>query len=295
MEICTSHFKEDLKWLEGSPWPVNVVTHEGGDDIVSFKSITKIPNVGNEATAYLRYIIDRYDTLPEFTVFLHGHEQSHHQNAGRHMIQLIKDANVEKYSFIPLNNTWRHVQPQAKLGAHIHFLKRSGLLELLPEAYIHDRAAQFIVSKSRILSRPRSFYENIYEAVRESEDGIGMEFSWGVIFGMKTVPMHEDYFSPPLEKFTYFPNEPFPNEKSPEIMFINCPLQVRENITTEEEYDSMNDRGIYFIQFGNKVDRPCLFTCDEKRKYTSDDINYIRHELCLINQNFLSEILNDPV
>lgn len=36
-------------------------------------------NQGSEAMAYLSYIIDNYDRLPLFTVFLHGHSRAWHQ------------------------------------------------------------------------------------------------------------------------------------------------------------------------------------------------------------------------
>lgn len=35
-------------------------------------------NRGNEASAFLAYVVDRYDTLDEHTVFLHDHERSWH-------------------------------------------------------------------------------------------------------------------------------------------------------------------------------------------------------------------------
>ena len=36
-------------------------------------------NFGREAMAYTTYIIDHYDELPDYAVFLHGHYQSWHQ------------------------------------------------------------------------------------------------------------------------------------------------------------------------------------------------------------------------
>ena len=36
-------------------------------------------NMGREAMAYLTYIIDHYNDLPEFVVFTHGHQRSWHQ------------------------------------------------------------------------------------------------------------------------------------------------------------------------------------------------------------------------
>ena len=37
-------------------------------------------NKGNEASVYLKYIIDFYDNLPEFTFFIHDEEYSWHHS-----------------------------------------------------------------------------------------------------------------------------------------------------------------------------------------------------------------------
>ena len=34
-----------------------------------------------EAMAYLTYIVDHYDSLPDYAIFIHGHDQSWHQRA----------------------------------------------------------------------------------------------------------------------------------------------------------------------------------------------------------------------
>ena len=36
MEICTSHYKEDLEWLKRSEYQVTVIHHIGGDNVVGF-------------------------------------------------------------------------------------------------------------------------------------------------------------------------------------------------------------------------------------------------------------------
>ena len=38
-------------------------------------------NFGREAMAYLTYIIDHYDDLPAYSVFVHGHYRAWHQQA----------------------------------------------------------------------------------------------------------------------------------------------------------------------------------------------------------------------
>ncbi len=49
--IVTSHFKEDLKWLHGTSWPVVVISKEGADP-AALPVLAHIPNVGAEASSY---------------------------------------------------------------------------------------------------------------------------------------------------------------------------------------------------------------------------------------------------
>lgn len=49
-------------------------------------------NQGREAMAYLTYIIDHYDELPDYMIFTHGHERSWHQQ--EHMQQKIRALNL---------------------------------------------------------------------------------------------------------------------------------------------------------------------------------------------------------
>ena len=79
--IVTSHFTEDLEWLKQSKYPV-VVCSKVGAHIPAIPADTKciIPNIGNEASSYLKFIITYYDNLPEHVAFIHGHETSWHQS-----------------------------------------------------------------------------------------------------------------------------------------------------------------------------------------------------------------------
>jgi len=45
MEICVSHYTEDLEWLKASEWPVLVIDHEGAEPH-SFDTFETVPNVG---------------------------------------------------------------------------------------------------------------------------------------------------------------------------------------------------------------------------------------------------------
>lgn len=300
IEICTSHFKEDLAWLKKSPWLVNVVHHEGGEPVTDFESITTIPNVGNEATSYLKFIIDRYDTLPDFTAFLHGHEESHHQYAGRPILDLIRDANTDKYNYIPLNNMWRFIESKNNLVTPFRkFLVRTELLYRLPMFYVTCIGAQFIVSKECIQANPKAFYEKLFSYVESTEDAIALEYMWCIIFGKITETPSIDYFNPPLKNICYFSHLPFPFEHGPIIRFMNCKQQhIRDefpeirNITSLEEYVKQYHDGaciIYFSEDGS-VENGIIPTFKLKSDCVKEDVTKIVKFIEKMNCSSIEEL-----
>ena len=101
--IVTSHWKEDLTWLKKSEFPVVLIDKEGADP-TCFEPSYVIPNKGLEASVYLKFIIERYNDLPDHVAFIHGHETAHHQKHSRPLLELIRNANTKKYDFISLNH-----------------------------------------------------------------------------------------------------------------------------------------------------------------------------------------------
>ena len=48
-------------------------------------------NTANEASAFLKFIVDYYDDLPEVMVFLHGHRYAYHQEDVLTLLDAIED------------------------------------------------------------------------------------------------------------------------------------------------------------------------------------------------------------
>ena len=264
MEICTSHFKEDLDWLLDSPWPVTVVDHEGADPH-NLKNVFTVPNVGNEATSYLKFIIERYDTLPEYTAFIHGHEHSFHQQGGKPLLELIRTANTQKYDYIPLNNAWRFLIRSTMLKEHEDFYKKVGLDPL--DVSVMEPYAQFIVSKNLIKRHPRRYYEFLFDNVHSKSDAVKLEYAWHLIFGkMSLWPLKKDLFDPPVEKLNYFTGIPFPvSNKLPLVVLINSRQYTTNsfpNISTREEYEKYRKESAWFIKCGHvDFDAEVQFEC----------------------------------
>jgi hypothetical protein len=219
LTIVTSHWKENLEWLTKSKFPVVLIDKEGADPS-PFVPQHVIPNLGNESTAYLKYIIENYDNLPEAVAFIHGHETSCHQNHDRPLLEVIEGANWQKYGFVPINNTHyaygfldEYVQERVSslfttsnpIRLYTFFdrlcipLKGPKPDEGAP--WIYDLGAQFVVSKERILANPKKLYEGWYYIFNHNLDftkefGYILEKAWHVTFGEQAVQMpQEDWFS----------------------------------------------------------------------------------------------------
>ena len=76
-EIVVAHYNEKLDWL--APKADHAHVYHKGTDLQSPSTMKlygweKLPNVGREAHTYLHHIINNYETLPEYTVFLQGRD-----------------------------------------------------------------------------------------------------------------------------------------------------------------------------------------------------------------------------
>lgn len=211
MEICTSHYTENLGWLEKSPWPVTVVSHskEPIANSSAFHKVYRIPNEGYEATSYLAFIMKRYDSLPDHTVFLHGHETADHQKGDRPLLDMIRDAQVNTFGFIHLNNGWVYKLTDDPDG-YVDIPKYTELIGDIPRVILTTIGAQFIVSKERILQRPLEWYKKLFKACKTKKDATSLEHLWHIIFGEPAViDAFQPFFDPPVTPFV-IPSEIVP-------------------------------------------------------------------------------------
>jgi len=246
MEICTCHYKEDLTWLlEGSEWPVSIVHKEGGDPVTLSKgTLWTIPNVGTEAPAYLWYIIQRWDTLPDYVAFIHGHEHAHHQQGDRPLLEMIRGARVQKYGYVPLGNAWNPIWRRGQNAACLETYEKIGLK--VPEFYVTCSGAQFVVSRERIRRNPLEFYTNLYNMKLKLNDCIALEFSWHVIFGEHWMLLpRADHFEPPLKEIKY--------ARTAEITLDKTKLTVAHITSlTRTHYEELMYSGASFFRYASE-------------------------------------------
>ncbi|KAF2173478.1 hypothetical protein M409DRAFT_61896 [Zasmidium cellare ATCC 36951] len=133
-------------------------------------------NKGHESLAYLSYIIDFYSTLPEISIFLHGHPSAWHNNHLLNMStsEMIRHLNREKVlreGYVNLRCHWSpgcpdHLHPQATAfdstkTEELHIAATWTDLfpeEPLPPVLSQPCCSQFAVSATAIRRHPVEKY-----------------------------------------------------------------------------------------------------------------------------------------
>lgn len=169
---------------------------------------------GHEGSAYLSYIIDYYDELAPYTIFLHGRAEHWHNDVSgpstKNVLANLRYEAVALKGYVNLRCTNKPGCPSTLFQAHpvtidfdyeymIAQLPRI-LWELLdidpndvPGDIGHQCCAQFALTRERIQERPRSDYERIlyWIATTDMTDNYGVgwliEKLWHIIFGMPAV------------------------------------------------------------------------------------------------------------
>ncbi|PIG87785.1 hypothetical protein AARAC_011984 [Aspergillus arachidicola] len=167
---------------------------------------------GHEAAAYLTYIVDHYDRLSPFTVFIHGKDEHWHNDAAgpksSNVLLNLRFEAARAYGYVNLRCL---AVPGCPDSLHPLIIQNTDkryhdLIEDFPQIYSelfgesevpkqlgHQCCGQFVVTRDRIQQRPRSEYERLLNwaanTTRTDSYGIGwvLEKLWHIIFGMNAV------------------------------------------------------------------------------------------------------------
>jgi len=186
MELVVSRFNEDISWVK--QFNKCILYNKG--EVLHESNEIQLPNVGREGHTYLHHIIQRYDSLSDYTCFLQGNPFDHTPT----LIELLD--NVEKNIILGEQPSFMYlckvIHPCNLYGCRFHpglpitsLYKYIFNKEPFTEDFVFGSGAQFIVSKERILSRPKSFYENILHLMDKEvcpQAGYVLERFWKLIF-----------------------------------------------------------------------------------------------------------------
>jgi hypothetical protein len=214
-----SEFPNRRNNLDGSKETTNIIIYDKSDkhnkkwyffDCISsffypnlskickkYPNIERIPreNRGREGETYLSHIIDRYDSLAEYTIFIQD-DIDNHLPKYEIFIHNTNQMMQHNQSFYAYQCSWR------KGGGPFLRTIENGITDLetfpspdailqtalkfqipLPIVYQTDICAFFIVSRDRIRARPVTFYKELREWLLSNEaNGFVLEHMWQLIF-----------------------------------------------------------------------------------------------------------------
>jgi hypothetical protein len=151
-------------------------------------------NKGNEASVYLKYIIDNYENLPDFTFFIHDDEYAWHHSGS--IINLFDEA-------VMSNKLYYNINDRSILGSIIsngwyneiliwynNYIEKYIPMNSLPNkdwTQNYRGSAQFLVHKSLIKKLPLEFYENLYNWIittdmDNAKSGRFLEWTWHIFW-----------------------------------------------------------------------------------------------------------------
>lgn len=217
VHIVTAHWNEDLQWL----YDLKDKFHD-----LSFSVCDKLSNPhyagtgecdvetnhGHEASAYIKYIIDNYETLPNKICFIHGHNEAWHQKYYMSDIITHVYANQETMpKFCSLNGVLtpnpdepHEVQNWAKARDRMQESFRKFYDLYMRHKYTgnstqYDCCAQFCTTKKQIQKLPKEAYILLAQELLQCKDGQGMtercaatlEMNWHKIIGDMPDRVHD--------------------------------------------------------------------------------------------------------
>ena len=151
--FVVARYSENVSWLNGLEYNY-IIYNKGKNDISSdFKNVISLPNEGREAGTYLDYIINHYDSLPEYMVFLQGRPFDHASNIFKKLNEF--DGSV---GFLDLSD--QIIECDGKVGELL--ITTNLLFEEKINKFTHGLGAQFLVDRETVLSHSLETYKEMY-------------------------------------------------------------------------------------------------------------------------------------
>ena len=194
IELVVAHHTESLAWLRKTPasFRRTVLDKNPAD---TFPGAIALPNIGRESHSYLHFIVSRYQTLGDVTVFCQGHPFDHAFDFHTTLRRIAESpGTVDRFLWLG------HIIDTDDARGHTlfrgwsknddgHELDMNGFHRALfgddgPQEYTFKLGAQFAASKSCIHSRPLNFWERALQVASDFPDAAHcFERSWDRVFG----------------------------------------------------------------------------------------------------------------
>jgi hypothetical protein len=163
--VVIAHYKENLEWVKNLKYKYVIISKE------KYQPEEK-PNKGFEASSYLEYIINNYDDLNEYTIFVHGHRSSWHhtENIDEKINNLVFDKNYYNINENPLSGIGTGENSYEKTELIYQSLRQILNMDIIIENIYMRGCAQFYVHRDCILRHNKDTYIKLYNYLMETNE-----------------------------------------------------------------------------------------------------------------------------
>lgn len=161
--VVIARYKENLDWINNMN-KSNIIIYNKSEEIIE-NSISR-PNIGRDPETFLYHIIENYDNLPDYLIFLQGdpfpHSTINKDNIQVMIDEVINRGNITVTPFFCNIHEEVWFFPGLNIPQYHNFLFSGD--SIIQNIYFAS-GCQYIVSKENILYRPKAFYRYIYNMI----------------------------------------------------------------------------------------------------------------------------------
>jgi hypothetical protein len=167
--IVVARYNENIEWTKHFS---NVIVYNKGENLTGDFNQIALSNVGREGHTYYKHIYDNYDNLTDYIIFLQGNPFDHSPNIMYNLNKYVTNTDLS-IDFEFLSEKIIH----CNLSGCIHHPGYLPLIETYEKLFNIRKnfmdfqfgaGAQFIVSKRKILQRPKEFYLKIVKMLENN-------------------------------------------------------------------------------------------------------------------------------
>ena len=195
---CDHNFLKLLDtFKERFSYPYNTIIYNKSETEILLENDSiqkKVENIGREGETYLNHIINNYDNLSDYTIFIQDDTHNHIPNYNT-FIAFCNDIIKNKQKFALYPSSWRVGGSPVKRKiingvCNLHTFPSSDSIKhycnnndiYLPKEYTTETCAFFICHRDSIVNHPKTFYIKLRNwLLGNDKNGFVLEHMWKLI------------------------------------------------------------------------------------------------------------------
>ncbi len=173
MRIVVARYKEDVSWCNAYP----CIIYNKGDPL---DGSIPLPNIGREAHTYLYHIVNAYDTLDDYTLFVQGNPFDHCPDFHERLQSMTESPDFAFFT----NQILMTSSHECPYDYTLQMAEFSTTLfgDMPARSFRFGAGAQFVVSRRVLQSIPKYVYEYLLDRIDAHRGAWVIERFWEQLF-----------------------------------------------------------------------------------------------------------------